>query len=181
MTTSPLKFGQPRHYGFQFRIATLLAVTGWIALVCGALKSPNALWVAVICGLTLLSLPTAAMVAIYRIGRARAVAIGFLIFCGVYVVYYDMPRLTQAAFLAGLGNARWSWTDSPPLLLYYGLHGNPVPPSPSVSTGPFGAPVASLFVFLAIFHHALATVLGAAGAILAQVLYATQSRDAHTT
>lgn len=180
MTTNSFASIQPLGRGFQFRIATLLAVTGWIALVCGALKSPNALWEAVICGLTLLSLPTAAVVAIYRSGRARATAIGYLIFCGVYVVYYDMPRLTQAAFLQGVGSARWSWTDSPPLFLFYELHGNPAPPSPSVNMGVLGAQAASLFVFLAIFHHALATVLGAAGAIFAQFLFATQSRDTRT-
>src|SRR6266700_2226391 len=97
MATASSPGSSPPPRTFQFRIATLLIATSWIAVVSAALKSPDAMWEAVICGSTVLSLPVAILVGTYRAGRTRAIALGYLTFCGIYVFYYDMPRLTQSA------------------------------------------------------------------------------------
>jgi hypothetical protein len=177
--TSAFDPANSRRHGFQFRITTLLVATAGVGLVCAGLTSPNIWWEAAICGAALLSIFFVALISVYRKGNTKAIALGYLIFCGGYLVYYDVPRPTQSAIWSGWGTARWSWTDSAPLALYQLMHGDPVPPTPSTGSI-ISPPRPSVFVFVAIFHHALASLLGVLGAIIAKLLYATQRRESTT-
>ena len=72
---------------FQFRIATILILMVWAGLVCVGLRTPTRLWSGVIGVLTLIFVLTVALFAIYRTGRERAMAVGFLFFCIGYLTY----------------------------------------------------------------------------------------------
>jgi hypothetical protein len=161
----------PRPRLFQFRIATLLIAMIWVGLVSLGLRNPTSVWAGASAALTLLATLTAILIAIYRTGRVRAAAIGFVIFCGGFLLissnYYLFPGIGPGSTIAQLfsilatsmhGESTWTndqwvvfpitvFSSEPP---YY--RGN----------------------FIAICNHALACILGIAGAITAQMLYATR-------
>ena len=62
----------------------LLAVTGWAAIVCIALKSPTPVWAAVVFLLTFLAGLAGGLGVLYRTGRARVFAVGFFAGCLSY-------------------------------------------------------------------------------------------------
>jgi hypothetical protein len=70
----------------RYRLSTLLVAMVWVGLVCLALRSPNYSWSGGLFAGLVLALLTAVLVAIYRTGQVRAMAIGFLIFSGGYLV-----------------------------------------------------------------------------------------------
>lgn len=70
---------------WQFSLGTLLIAMSFVALVCIALRSPTDLWSGIIFVLLSASLLAAALVMIYRQGRTRAFAVGFLVFALSYV------------------------------------------------------------------------------------------------
>src|SRR5581483_3609138 len=72
---------------FQFRVATLLALIAWAGIICLGLRTPMRLWSGVIGVLTFLIVLTAVIVAVYRRGAQRALAVGFVLFCVGYLTY----------------------------------------------------------------------------------------------
>ena len=194
-TSSTMASAAPR--AFQFRLATLLIATMWAALVSLGLRTPTPLWSGVIAVLTLLSVLFAVLLIIYRSGRTRAMAIGFLVFCVGY--------LTYLAVLAGTLSAGLS-SDSTPVGGAFGWMFRGIHPPVAVQTG-FGTGeggmggfgeggfgggyggggmggTATTMVqryksddFVAICNHALACLLGVVGSVAAQVLFASQKDD----
>lgn len=55
---------------FQFSLVMLLALTGWAAIVCLALKTPTPLWAAVVFLLTFVAALAGGLGILYRTGRA---------------------------------------------------------------------------------------------------------------
>jgi hypothetical protein len=70
--------------GFQFSLVMLLALTGWAAIVCLALKTPTPVWAAVVFLLTMLATLAGGLGILYRTGRARVFAVGFFAGCLSY-------------------------------------------------------------------------------------------------
>jgi len=93
---------QPRL--FQFTLASLLVAMAWVGLICVALARPTELWSAATFLLTLLLILGSVLVAIYRSGRTRAFALGFLVFG---VGYLACLSLVAGSLTAAL---RQGWT-----------------------------------------------------------------------
>jgi hypothetical protein len=169
-TTSP-------PYFFQFRLATLLILTTWAAIVCAGLATPSPPWPTIIGAASLLSFLIAAVLIIYRAGQIRAVAVGYLIFGGGYMLYEHFQSPTNL-LLAIPGNDEDLGSFA--ALLYYKLHRDNSISSTSSPTWSATFPPAR-FNFFKIYHHALATFLGLLGSLLAQYLHATQRHNPSTT
>jgi hypothetical protein len=153
---------------FQFRLATLLLLTAWIAIVCAALKMPIAPWPSIIGAVSGLSMLVAATVIVYRTGRIRAIAAGYLIFSLGFALQTH-SRSPETSYLLATSQDQVSI----PMFLFYVMHGEPPVFTPSGPTWPQQSAM-ELFNFYTIYHHALATILGLLGSLLAQYLYATQ-------
>jgi hypothetical protein len=80
----------------RYRLRTLLLFTFLAALVCLALRSPSRAWSAGLFAALVAVLLTAVLVAIYRAGQARAMAIGFCVFSIGYL-------LIEGRFVPGTG------------------------------------------------------------------------------
>lgn len=121
---------------FQFRLGTLLLAVVWVALVCMGLRTGSEPWSAILFILATGSMLLAALTSIYRAGRTRAFALGFLIFGGSYAVMcsgehnYDDPSTAQPDLLT----THWS------ISLYSLLHGDGVQTSALTITAPLAAP-----------------------------------------
>jgi hypothetical protein len=197
MASATVASAFPRARGFQFRIGTLLIAMVWAGLVSLGLRTPTALWSGVIAVLTLLTVLMAILVVIYRTGRTRAMAIGFLVFGVGYLAYL--------AILAGTLSSGLSDPTTPVgaafNFFYDGIHSEPDVRRSGMggmTGGGFGeasgvgglngyggagyfvptrAPTFDRRDFIAICNHALACLLGVAGAVAAQILYATRDED----
>ncbi len=156
---------------FQFRLSTLLILTTWAAIVCAGLAAPSPPWPTIIGAASLLSFLIAAVVIIYRAGQIRAVAVGYLIFGGGYMLYEHFQSPTNL-LLAIPGNDEDLGSFA--VLLYNMLHGDNSISSTSSPTWSATFPPAR-FNFFKIYNHALATLLGLLGALVAQYLHATRS------
>ena len=77
----------------QFSLGTLLLLMTWLAVVCIALSRPSAWWSGFVAFVNILAILSAALVAIYAPGSARAFAVGFVLFGGGY--YYCLHRLGE--------------------------------------------------------------------------------------
>jgi hypothetical protein len=130
MSTSPPARSRPSQR-WQFSILTLLVAMTWVGLVCVALGSPGELWAGMIFVLAVGSLLVASLCIVYREGRARAFAVGFVIFGTTYFVVSmgDTPDVPDAH--SQLPTTRWG------IALYSLLHGDkllttqgPVYPTP---------------------------------------------------
>lgn len=77
MSTAP-KTTRPRR--FQFSLVGLLLATGWVALLCIALKTPTAAWCGALFLLAGIATLASVLGIIYQTGRARAFAIGYCLF-----------------------------------------------------------------------------------------------------
>src|SRR5262245_54926359 len=189
MATSITISRAPAH-AFQFRLATLLIATVWAALVSLGLRTPTPFWSGVIAVLTLLVVMFAVLLVIYRIGRTRAMAIGFLVFCVGYLIYLAVLAGTLSAGLSSnstpVGGAFQNVFQSihPPITVQVGGFGG--------AMGGFGGEPAYVVTmvksvaivqrydshdFVAICNHALACMLGVVGSVAAQVLFASQTSD----
>jgi hypothetical protein len=187
---------------FQFRLATLLIAILWAALISLGLRSPTALWSGMIAVLTLLTVLMAILVIIYRTGRTRAMAIGFAVFGIGYLVYiailagtlssgltdpttpvggafnllYDVIHPEQPSRIrgsgmggmAGMGSGMGGYITSDPFADPFAAAPTPPPPQ---------APIYDRRDFIAICNQALACLLGIAGAIAAQMLFASRKED----
>jgi hypothetical protein len=141
---------------FQFRISTLFILTTWSAFCLAGLTWPTRIAAVIISSGTLFVLLSSALVAIYRRGRTRAAAIGFIVFWigswAYAVAWFGDDSVVRDWFhfyhrYSGL-NSGLSWLDEQN--------------------------------FLIVFHQILATLLGLLGSLLAQYLYATQPREKPT-
>lgn len=195
---------------WQFSLLTLLIAMGIVAVLCLALRSPNELWATAVFAAALFSLALAVLAAIYRSGRTRAFALGFLV---LGAGYWGLVLLTEQGEAYGqprLPTTRWA------ILLFTLLHQEnvqtatvmtPVYSAPTYTTGmPPPTPVTTysavvqpsgtfayfpqtiqrpqfvMQTFLDITQQSLALLLGILGGILAQWLYATRHDDpAHST
>ena len=103
--------------GWQFSLLTLLVAMTCVGLMCVALGSPSELWTGVVFVLAVGSLLVAALSIVYRDGRARAFAVGFVIFGTTYFVVSmgDTPDVAEAH--TQLPTTRWG------IALYTLLHG----------------------------------------------------------
>jgi hypothetical protein len=111
---------------WQFSLLTLLIAMTWVGLVCVALCNPGALWTGLIFVLAVGSLLVASLCIVYRDGRARAFAVGFVIFGTTYlfVSMGDTPDVAEAH--TQLPTTRWG------IALYSLLHGDKVQSSTAV-------------------------------------------------
>jgi hypothetical protein len=111
---------------WQFSLLTLLIAMTWVGLVCVALCSPSELWTGLIFVLAVGSLLVASLCIVYRTGRARAFAVGFVIFgtTYLYVSMGDTPDVADAH--TQLPTTRWG------IALYTLLHGDKVQTSTGV-------------------------------------------------
>jgi hypothetical protein len=182
---------------FQFRLATLLIAMSWAGLVSLGLRSPTALWSGVIAVLTLLTVLMAVLVVIYRSGRTRAMAIGFLVFCVGYLAYLAILAGTLREGLSDvstpIGSAFNSLFDTVHAEQDQGLYdpggiggmAGPVAPDPFAAPDPIqpiGVRARSFDRrdFITICNHAVACLLGVAGAVAAQFLFATRKEHSHS-
>jgi hypothetical protein len=136
----------------------------WTGLISLGLRAPTVLAATLIGLTTWLMVLTSILFATYRRGRTRATAIGFALFAAGFL-------------MAGGASIYGGWLGAPfgqlSTLVYLMFN---APSSPAFVTDPF-APDPSAQHLQAVCIHALATMLGVAGAIVAQTLYATQPRD----
>lgn len=181
---------------FQFRLGTLLIATMWAALVSLGLRTPTALWSGVIAVLTLLAVLFAVLLVIYRSGRMRAMAIGFLVFCVGYLTYLAVLAGTLTTGLSsnstpvGGAFAKMFQSIHPPVTVqvsfggesgYGGAMGG-FGGEGSAFGGGMGSSVSMVQPynsdeFVAICNHALACLLGIVGSVAAQLLFASQKSD----
>jgi hypothetical protein len=173
MTIPPTRNVRTPSRAFQFRLTTLLIATVWAALICLGLRTPTSLSSSLIAFLTLLTLLMAILVVVYRARRTRAAAIGFIVFCGGYLIYsHNYFGLT--AF--GIGTPFLELLDA----LATAIHGDG-----RLTNEPFNLPRSVIAIdppyqradFIAICNHAIACLLGIAGAVASQMLNATQETN----
>jgi hypothetical protein len=152
----------------RYRLSTLLVAMVWVGLVCLALRSPNQWWSSGMFAVLVLVMLTAVLVAIYRPGQWRAMAIGFLIFSGGYLAVQRnyFPANGQDLRLPDDQLIWWSFIT---------LQGDwdPTPDS-------FGAQQIAqqrLSAFQGICRSSLAIVVGVVGGIIAQVLWHTRPAE----
>src|SRR5687767_13398977 len=86
----------------RYRLSTLLVAMVWVGLVCLALRSPNQWWSGGMFAGLVLVMFTSVLVAIYRTGQMRAMAIGFFVFSAGFLVveryYLPSEELARWAF-----------------------------------------------------------------------------------
>ena len=145
----------------RYRLSTLLVAMVWVGLVCLALRAPNYWWSGGMFALLVLVLLTAVLVAIYRAGRLRAMAIGFLIFSGGYLVVQRNYFPAKAPSLTLPDGMLIEWTFN---VLHGGLEAD----------ANIQRALERLNRFQGIWRCSLATAIGLLGASIAQALYATR-------
>src|SRR5262245_6512714 len=140
----------------QFRLRTLIAATVWASIVAWGLATRSELAYSVVFLLTLVLLLTGVLAAIFQTGRARAFAVGYLLFAlGHLLCLY----LVAGSLHAGLIDLRSPSVGTAYWLYYLMFTGNP---------GDH---------FLAICSFAATTILGCIGGIIASLLYSPVSND----
>jgi hypothetical protein len=127
-------FAPPR--SFQFRLGTLLLAIVWVALVSMGLRTASELWSGILFVLAAGSMLLAALISIYRTGRTRAFALGFVIFGGWYTLLalgeqsYDDPSTARPDLLTTRGA----------IALYLLVHGDGVQTTAQSIVAPVAAP-----------------------------------------
>ena len=176
MTNLSQPAAQPR--SFQFRIATLLIAMVWVGLISLSLRNPTQIWSSAVGLATLLSSLTAIIVAVYRGAQTRAMAIGFVVFSlGFFNVTTNNLQIYQTPITGPLRDLFDVLFDKIHAHSHAGSAAFSIP-----TRGPQEDPFAAedyLFRsrFAEICKNALACLFGVVGAILAQILYATQRRE----
>ena len=140
----------------RYRLRTLLIVLTWIGLACLALRTPTQLWSVAFTYSTLLAFLISVLVIIYRRGRMRAFAAGFLLF-----------GVSSLAFTIGGGWLGMTASGDPLSYLaempYRQIHGDPTAR---------GHDWSQYIEFLAIIRYGSAFLMGVLGGVIAQMLYA---------
>jgi hypothetical protein len=128
MSTSPSVERRPQSRRWQFSLFTLLVAMTGVGLACVALVSPSQLWTGLVFVLAVGSLLLAGLCIVYRDGRTRAFAVGFVIFGTAYflVSMGDTPDVPDAP--TQLPTTRWG------IALYRLVHGEGVPTYQTVQT-----------------------------------------------
>lgn len=150
----------------RYRLSTLLFLTAWAGLISLGLASPTPLWSGVIAAVTLVTILSAMLVAVYCTGPSRAMAIGYLLFCAGYLIHLTLLAPWMSQSMGNAATTLWSLFHQ----LFEFLHPN----SPSI---PMPLRNESRSSFTAIGHNALACLLGMAGALAAQMLYRRQHHE----
>jgi hypothetical protein len=79
--STPTSITRPRQTRrFQFSLVALLAATGWVALLCLALKTPTSFWCAALFLLASIAAFTSILGIIYLPAGSRAFAVGYCVF-----------------------------------------------------------------------------------------------------
>jgi hypothetical protein len=190
----------PRQGGLQFTLAALLAAMTLAALFCVALARPTRFWSEMAMLIVLLCLLTSVSVIVYRSGRTRAFAVGFLVFTLGF-----LAALVSREFL--LHNPQYGYANDEFLSSHLGtwlfakIHPNNYQPSTGVTvlgmsdgfdsgtgstvTGIPGGLMGPTMMqpkydptrFQELIHAACALLSGLLGGLVTQVLYATQKGD----
>jgi hypothetical protein len=190
---TPADISSPRRRGLQFTLAALLAAMTFVALLCVGLATPTRFWSETILLAVLVALLTSVLAIVYRGGRTRAFAVGFLVFTlGFLAALVCRERLFQDPRYGG-GNDEFisshlgSW-------LFVKIHPNNYRPSTEtpgmgmgggtfgggMMSGGFGTPMPMMIAkydrdrFSEIVHAACAVLAGVLGGMVAQMLYATR-------
>jgi hypothetical protein len=198
--STPATPASPRQGGLQFTLAALLAAMTLAALFCVALARPTRFWSEAMVLLVLVALLTSVSAIVYRTGRTRAFAVGFLVFTLGF-----LAALVSREFLfrdprRGYGNDEFlsshlgTW-------LFAKIHPNNYPPvtgMPGMGMGVgFGSgmpdsgmmqggmgPMMTMTLpkydrdqFQEIVHAACALLAGVLGGMVTQLLYATRQRE----
>ena len=103
---------------WQFSLFTLLLAMTWMGLVCVALVSPRELWTALVYVVAIGSILVASLCIVFRTGRARAFAVGYVIFAATYLLYCSEDTAPVPEVGAQLPTTRWG------IALYALLHGD---------------------------------------------------------
>ncbi len=186
---------------WQFSLLTLLLAMSGIALVCLALRTPNELWATAVFAAAVLSLGFASLAAVYRSGRTRAFAVGFLILGAGFWALVFLAEGEQSHRQPRLPTTRWAFQlfallhkndfDSQVMQTAYPQITFATSP-PAVTTTrvvpmlgpvtflpqPIQLPRYSTETFLDISHQSLVMLLGVLGGVVAQWLYATRKDEA---
>ena len=141
----------------RYRLRTLLVVMAGASFVFLGLRSPTALMSGLISVGALVTVLLALLMAMFSTGAARAMAIGYLIFCLGYLGHACVSGLI-ARWLGGGSISLWPLFNG----LYAWIHFR----GPARTFDP-DAPGN----FTTIGHHAVSCALGLAGAFIAQILY----------
>jgi hypothetical protein len=142
---------------FQFRLATLFVAMAWTGLICLGVRTPTALSAAAICIATWSMVLTAILFAIYRKGRTRATATGFALFAGAFLIAGGVP-----IYGGWLGAPLGQLNTLIELL---------VKSQPSMNSFPSDPREPYLET---VCLYAIDAFLGVSGALIAQLVYATQ-------
>jgi len=97
----------PNGRRWQFSLLTLLIAMGIVALICLALRSPNELWATAVFAAAVFSLSLAGLAAIYRSGRTRAFALGFLVLGAGYWCLVLLAEQGESYGQPRLPTTRW--------------------------------------------------------------------------
>lgn len=186
---------RPRH--FQFTLASLLVAIAWAALFCMALRTPTRFWTGTLYLGSLVLFLTLVLVAMYRPGRTRASAAGFLVFAlgyllGLALVAGSVSAALRQGIAPGSGAAAWLFDEMHPPVAVQIPQSPPVPGGMGGGMfsgagrywGPTGQSTGSNMMltpspydpqdFAAICNLALSCLLGAIGGAVSQWLYATR-------
>jgi hypothetical protein len=144
----------------RYRLRTLLIFLTWAGLVCMAWRSPTPFWSLAVLEVTLLAILSSVLVTIYRKGRTRAFAVGFLVFAAAYFLHASfVPRLDSSA-----GHPQTQML----LALYASIHGDW---SSRIEGGQH------VTEFVRIVNNSTAILAGLLGGTFAQFLYAAPQKD----
>jgi len=125
--------------GFQFRLGTLLLAIVWVAIVSMGLRTASEPWSSILFITSMGSIFLAALMSIYRTGRTRAFALGFLIVGGYYEFMsendhnYDDPSTARPNLIT----TNWS------IAFYSRIHGDGVQMTVQTVAGPVPTPYPS--------------------------------------
>jgi hypothetical protein len=130
-SSAPASAARPRQ--FQFTLATLLITMAWVGFLCLALRQPTAFWLGLMFLLTLLIMLVSVLVVVYRTGRARAFATGFLVFGVGYLTCLTLV----AGGLSDVMLRGWTPVQGASVWLFDRLHPPKVVPA-TAAMGPGG-------------------------------------------
>ena len=190
--SAPVPDPRPRRSGLQFTLASLLMAMTSVALLCVALARPTRFWSEAMVLLVLAALLTSVLAIVYRSGRTRAFAVGFLVFTlGFLAALISRERLFRDPRY-GLGGDEFisshlgSW-------LFATIHADnnqPVAQMPGMGMGGGLMPGGGMMMsgpgpmmlipkydrdrFVEIIHAASALLAGVLGGLVARALYATR-------